>query len=176
MNALIAYYSRKGNNYVNGNIVSLPVGNTEVLAKKIQEITGGELFKIDPVKTYPEDYTETTNVAQQELRENARPALINMINDISKYDVIYLGYPNWWGTMPMAVYTFLEGYDLTGKTIVPFCTHEGSCMGKSESDIKKVCPNSRVLPGLAVKGSTVQAAGNSIKAWLNNLFSPEPPR
>lgn len=163
---LIAYYSRAGNNYVGGGIVNLPVGNTEVAANMIQKLTGGDLFKINTVKTYPADYTKTTEVAQQELRQNARPELTGRIDNMADYAIIVLGYPNWWGTMPMAVYTFLEAYDFSGKTILPFCTHEGSGMGHSESDIKKLCPKSTVLKGLSLKGGSVQSAENEIAAWL----------
>lgn len=163
---LIAYYSRAGNNYVNGSIVNLPVGNTEVAANMIQKLTGGDLFKINTVKTYPTDYTKTTEVAQQELRQNARPELTGRIDNMADYEIIVLGYPNWWGTMPMAVYTFLEAYDFSGKTIIPFCTHEGSGMGHSESDIKKLCAKATVLKGLAIKGGNVQRAESEIAAWL----------
>ena len=164
---LIAYYSRKGNNYLNGSIVYLEVGNTEVVAKIIQEQTGGDLFEIDTIKTYPKDYTETTNVAMEEKRKNARPELIRMVDQMDLYDVIYLGYPNWWGTFPMAVFTFLESYDFIGKTIIPFCTHEGSGLGNSERDIRKLCPNANVLPGIAIRGGSVKSAGNSVKSWLS---------
>lgn len=164
---LIAYYSRKGNNYLNGSIVYLEVGNTEVVAKIIQEQTGGDLFEIDTIKTYPEDYTETTNVAMEEKRKNARPELIRMVDQMDLYDVIYLGYPNWWGTFPMAVFTFLESYDFSGKTIIPFCTHEGSGLGNSERDIRKLCPNANVLPGIAIRGGSAKNAGNSVKSWLS---------
>ena len=109
---LIAYYSRKGQNYVGGSIVNLPVGNTEIIAKKIQELTGNDLFEIDTIKPYPKDYTETTNVAMDEKRGNARPELTATVDNMDSYDVIYLGYPNWWGTFPMAVFTFLESNDL----------------------------------------------------------------
>ena len=163
---LIAYYSRAGNNYVGGGIVNLPVGNTEVAANMIQKLTGGDLFKINTVKTYPADYTKTTEVAQQELRQNARPELTGRIDNMADYAIIVLGYPNWWGTMPMAVYTFLEAYDFSGKTILPFCTHEGSGMGHSESDIKKLCAKAAVLKGLSLKGGSVQSAENEIAAWL----------
>lgn len=163
---LIAYYSRAGNNYVGGSIVNLPVGNTEVAANMIQKLTGGDLFKINTVKTYPTDYTETTEVAQRELRQNVRPELTGRIDNMADYRMIFLGYPNWWGTMPMAVYTFLEAYDFSGKTILPFCTHEGSGMGHSESDIKKLCPKSTVLKGLSLKGGSVQRSESEIAAWL----------
>ena len=164
--SLIAYFSRKGNNYVEGRIRYLSVGNTEVIAKKIKLFTGSDLFKIDTVENYPEDYLEATEVAQDEKKLNARPELTDTVSDMDSYDVIYLGYPNWWGTMPMAVFTFLESYDFSGKTIIPFCTHEGSGIGTSERDIVKLCPGSKVLPGLAIPGSKVKNVDNWIKSWL----------
>lgn len=163
---MIAYFSHKGNNYASGNIVNLPVGNTEVAARMIQKQTGGELFHIATTAVYPKDYKETTNVAKKELNENTRPAITEYIADMASYDVIILGYPNWWGTMPMAVFTFLEAYDLMGKTIAPLCTHEGSGMGRSESDIKKLCPGATVLKGLAIQGTHVGEAKNKIAEWL----------
>lgn len=167
--SLIAYFSRKGNNYAAGSIVNLPIGNTEVIAKKIQELTGSDMFQIKTVKSYPEDYTETTYVAQEEKRKNSRPELTEIVDDMDSYDVIYIGYPNWWGTMPMAVFTFLESYDFSGKTIIPFCTHEGSGMGSSERDIKKLCPNAKVLSGLAIRGGSVDRADKDVANWLKKL-------
>lgn len=164
--SLSVYYSRKGSNYVSGSIVNLPVGNTEVIARKIQGLTGSDLFQIETVKPYPADYTDTTEVSKVELKQNARPELTATVADMASYEVMYLGYPNWWGTMPMAVFTFLESYDFSGKTIVPYCTHEGSGLGRSEHDIKKLCPTSRVLSGLAIKGSTVARADDEVESWL----------
>lgn len=152
-----------------GKIVNLPIGNTEVVARKIQELTGSDLFKINTVKSYPDDYTETTNVAKEELRKNTRPELTETVDNMDSYDVIYIGYPNWWGSMPMAVYTFLESYDLSGKTIIPFCTHEGSGIGNSERDIKKLCPNVTVLTGIAIIGGNIGRADKDIADWLKKL-------
>jgi flavodoxin len=166
---LIAYFSRSGNNYVNGSIVDLPVGNTEVIAKTIQEMTGGELFHIEAVNAYPADYTETTDVAKEELRARARPKLTRKVETMTPYDTVFLGYPNWWGTMPMPVFTFLEEYNLSGKTIVPFCTHEGSGLGRSVSEIRKTCPQSTVLEGLAVRGGEVKNAQDEVSGWLREL-------
>lgn len=163
---LIAYFTREGNNYISGNIVNLPVGNTEVAAKMIQKITESDLFRIKAVKPYPEDYTECTEVAKRELRENARPELTAHVEDIKNYDVIFLGYPNWWGTFPMPVFTFLEAYDFSGKTIIPFCTHEGSGMGRSESDIKKLCPEAKVKKSFAIRGGSVKGAEKEISKWI----------
>ena len=168
--SLIAYFSRKGNNYVGGSIVNLPTGNTEVIAKKIQELTGSEIFQIKAVKSYPEDYTETTKVAKEEQRENARPELTEIVDDMDSYDVIYIGYPIWYGTMPMAVFSFLESYDFSGKTIIPYCTHEGSGMGNSVRDIKKLCPNAKVLSGLAILGGSVDRADKIVANWLKKLY------
>ena len=163
---LIAYYSRKGQNYVGSRIVNLPVGNTEVAAKMAQAIAGGDLFEIQTVKSYPVDYTETTKVATVEKRTNARPELSTHVMNMEQYDTILLGYPNWWGTFPMAVFTFLEEYDFTGKTILPFCTHEGSGMGISERDIQKLCTGAEVVPGLAIRGGNVKEANDIIKSWI----------
>lgn len=167
--SLIAYFSRKGNNYVAGSIVNLPIGNTEVIAKKIQKLMGSDIFQIRTVQSYPEDYTETTNVAREEQRENSRPKLTEIVDNMDTYDVIYIGYPNWYGTMPMAMFTFLESYDFSGKTIVPFCTHEGSGLGSSVHDIKKLCPNAKVLSGLAIRGGSVDRADKDVVNWLKNL-------
>jgi len=163
---LIAYFTRSGNNYVNGSIINLSLGNTEVVAKKIKEMTGGELFKISPVKKYSEDYHICTEEAQHELRASDRPELAEKLNSVGNYDTIFLGYPNWWGTMPMPVWTFLEQYDLSGKTILPICTHEGSGLGRSEADIRKLCPNSNVKNGLAIRGANVKDADDIISEWL----------
>ena len=163
---LIAYFSRKGNNYVSGKIVNLPIGNTEVIAKMIKEITGGDLFRIDTIKPYPEDYTETTVVAKQELHSNARPELLDYVVDIDAYKVVFLGYPNWWGTMPMAVYTFLESYDFSGKTIIPFCTHEGSGLGSSARAIAKLCPKAEVVNAIAFHGGSAKNARGEVERWI----------
>lgn len=159
----------EGNNYVGGSIVNLPIGNTEVIANKIQELTRSGMFQIQTVKSYPEDYTETTNAAQEEKRKNARPELTEIVGDMDSYNVVYIGYPNWWGTMPMAVFTFLESYGFSGKAIIPYCTHEGSGMGSSEREIKKLCPDAKVLFGLAIRGSSVERADKDVASWLKKL-------
>jgi flavodoxin len=163
---LIAYYSRAGQNYVGGDIVDLPVGNTRVVAEMIQAATGGDLFEIDTVAPYPAGYHETTDLAKRELRERARPALRELPADIDGYDTVLLGYPNWWGTPPMAVFTFLEAFDFSGKTIAPFCTHEGSGMGRSERDIAVACPRATVRDGLAIVGGSVGSAAPAVQRWV----------
>ena len=166
---LIAYFSRKGQNYVSGGLVDLKVGNTEVVANMIRNITGGDLFHIESVTAYPKDYTEATEVAKNELRTKARPKLTRQVENMRAYDVIFLGYPNWWGTMPMPMFTFLESHDFVGKTIVPFCTHEGSGMGHSEKDIAKACPKANVLKGIAIHGTNASSAGPDVSNWIDEL-------
>lgn len=165
--ALIAYYSRRGENYYKGRLQIIDEGNTEHVAKIIQELTKADLFKIDTIQSYPSGYTETTRVAKVEFQKKARPELKEIPDSIADYDVIYLGYPNWWNTMPMACFTFLETFDFTNKTIIPFCTHEGSGLGNSVRDIRYVCPSANVLDGFALTGSTVRSSHDMISAWLH---------
>lgn len=167
MAAIIACFSRAHENYVNGAIRTLAVGNTEVAARKIQELTGAELFRIDPIQEYSTDYNECIAEAQADQRRDARPELKSYPESLDGFDTVYLGYPNYWGTMPMAVFTFLEHFDFSGKTILPFCTHEGSGMGRSEQDIRRLCPGAVVKPGLAIHGGSVQNAGNAITKWVS---------
>ena len=151
---LIAYYSRRGENYVNGSIKNLKLGNTEVVAAKIKALLPeADMFQIETTYEYSKSYMTCIEEAKQELREDARPELKNPLEGIDGYDTIILGYPNWWGTMPMVCYTFLEAYDFTGKRIIPFCTNEGSGMGSSERFIKKLCPTATVLNGTAIHGA-----------------------
>lgn len=164
--SLIIYFSRKGENHTSQGIRDLPVGNTEVIAKMIQEITKGDLFEVRPAKEYPANYRECTEVAQEELREKARPELQEYLEDIASYDVIYIGYPNWWGTMPMPMFTQLEKLDFSGKMIKPFCTNEGSGMGNSESDLRKVCKGATILKGLPIRGSMANSAKAKVQDWI----------
>lgn len=166
--SVVVYFSHKGENYVNGSIVNLSKGNTEIIAEKIQKLTGADIFEIETVKNYPVTYRATTETAKEELNSNARPELKRTL-DISSYETIYLGYPNWWNTMPMGVFTFLENAELKGKKIAPFCTHEGSGLGRSVKDIEKLCPESRVLKGLSIYGSKVKEKDRELEEWLKNL-------
>lgn len=166
---LIAYFSLKGETYVDGRIENRPVGNTEVIARKIETLIGGDLFHIETAEPYPTDHMETIEVAKRELHRNARPALTAAVADMAEYDTVVLGYPNWWGTMPMAVFNFLESHDFAGKTIVPFCTHEGSGLGHSVSDIERLCPQSSVLSGTAIRGGGVAHADRDVERIVKQI-------
>ena len=136
MKKLIAYYSRAGENYFSGTHRAIAVGNTEKAARLLAELTGAELFHIEQKVPYSDDYDTCVAEARRDLRANARPELTALPERLDDYDEIYLGYPNYCGTMPMAVYTFLEHYDWQGKTIHPFCTNEGSGLSNTEQDIR----------------------------------------
>lgn len=165
-NKLVAFYSRADENYVNGLIKTLDVGNTEVAAGIIQKLTDAEWFKIEQMQAYSKDYNACIAQAQDDQRRNARPELKCYPENMEKYDTIYLGFPNYWGTMPMAVFTFLEHFDFSGKIIKPFCTHEGSGMGSSVKDIEKLCHGAKVEKGLAIRGCSVEKFQKEIEKWV----------
>lgn len=174
MKVLIAYFSRRGQNYVSGNIKHLDRGNTEIVAAAVKdalEAAGVEadLFHIDTVHAYPEDYEACTRVSRDELHAGARPALTDMVPDMEEYDTVVLGYPNWWGTAPMAVHTFLEAYDFSGKRIIPFCTHEGSGLGRSEDDVKSLAAGAKVVPGVAIRGSRAAQARQEVETIVRSV-------
>lgn len=152
---LVAYFSHSG--------------NTRRIAEQIHSLAGGDIAEIRAVQTYPKEYREATRQAKKELEENLRPAISTKVADIDSYSVVFVGYPIWWGTMPMPVFTFLEGHNLKGKTIIPFCTHEGSRTGRSVEDIRRVCPSSTVREGLAVRGRDVQNAQEDVAKWLRAM-------
>ena len=167
---LVAFFSRTGENYAVGHIEK---GNTHIVAEMIAEETGGTLFQIEPVMPYPDDYDECVDIAKKELETNARPAVKGDIA-VEDYDIIFIGYPNWWGNMPMAVYTFIEKHDWNGKTVVPFCTHEGSGLSDTERKLKNACKGASVQKGLAVHGTTAQnsreQARKTVENWLERVY------
>lgn len=132
----------------------------------ISEETGAELFKIEQKVPYAKDYNACINEAKKDRQSKARPELVSMPDSLDGYDEVYLGYPNYWGDMPMAVYTFLEHFDWNGEVIHPFCTHEGSGLGSTESKIKSVCKGANVTKGLAVNGSNVDSARSAVEKWV----------
>jgi flavodoxin len=144
-------------------------GNTGEIAQQIHQRVGGDIFEIVTVNKYPTEYTPCGQVAKREQQQNARPTLTSEVTNMASYDTVFIGYPCWWGTMPMALFTFLEKYNFSGKTVVPFTTHEGSGFGSSIQDIKKLCPRSNILDGFAVRGSSVKRAQNDVTAWLRKI-------
>lgn len=163
---LMAFFSRADENYFGGAMRYVKVGNTEIVFNLMKEMIDGDIFKIEMKEPYSPVYMTCIDEAKKDLRGNARPELTNYLDSIAEYDTIILGYPNYWGTMPMAVATFLERYDFTGKTILPLCTNEGSGMGSSESDVRKYAKGAEVRKGLSIIGSQAANSKNAVEKWL----------
>ena len=167
---LIVYFSHRGGTYMPGGIIDLEEGHTKRMAEKIQATVGGDLLRIEPAKAYPRDYRQCCDVAKVEHDGNQRPAITTKVPaNIADYDTVYVGYPIWWGTFPMPVFTFLEQCDLSGKTVVPFSTNEGSGWGSSLADVKKCCPGSNIAEGLQLRGHAVASSDTTITAWLKRI-------
>lgn len=162
---LVIYYSRKGENYVNGSLKYIAKGNTEVVAEYIKDAVGADLFEIETVNPYNDSYMTCIEEAKKELRQNARPELKQELFDIAKYDNIVIAGPCWWGTYPMAIFTQIEKLDFKGKKVFALMTHEGSGQGNSEKDVKKYCKGAIVGKSLAVQGGGVSSAREVVEAW-----------
>ncbi len=144
-------------------------GNTRTLAEYIHNRIGGDIIELKTTTPYPADYDSVVEQAQQEQRQNIRPQISTSLPNIEKYHTVFIGYPNWWGTVPMPFFTLLETYPLGRKTVIPFCTHEGSRFGRSERDLQRLCPEARMLEGFEVRGSRVGRAQANVDAWLRKL-------
>ena len=163
---LIAYFSRADENYFGGAMRYVKVGNTEIVCNIMKQLIDADTFKIEMKNPYSPVYMTCIDEAKRDLRAKARPELVSLPASVDEYDTIVLAYPNYWGTMPMAVFTFLASFDFTCKTILPLCTNEGSGMGGSERDIKRVCPGAAVKAGLSITGSAAANSEGSVKRWL----------
>ena len=152
---LVAYFSHSG--------------NTREVARQIGEATGGDLFEIVPATPYPAEYQAVVDQGKKEIAAGVRPALKNPVGDLSQYDVIFVGSPCWWATIAPPVATFLTSCDLAGKTVVPFMTHEGSRMGRSEEDIRKLCAGATLLGGLPLRGGAVKDSRDVVRKWVQGL-------
>ena len=166
MKALVVYFSRADENYFGGSMRYIEKGNTEVVAEYIKQITGAELFKVERKVPYSKDYMTCIKEAQEEQRSNKRPELVKYLDDISDYDVIFIGSPIYWGTMPAPLFTELERLNFEGKIVMPFTTHEGSGLGSVVSDIKKIAIGGTVKQGLAITGSTVKNSKVRVEQWI----------
>ena len=173
---LVVYFSRVGNTDFPADVDAVSsasvvrtedgiAGNAQLMAQWVAEETGGTLFEIQTAEKYPIDYTETTNVAKEEQNENARPALAAEIEDFDSYSTVCLVFPNWWGDLPMALYSFFEAYDFTGKTLYVSVTHGGSGFSRTVSTIEELAPGALVAEGLSVRDSNVPGAEDSVRQW-----------
>ncbi|MBS5734747.1 MAG: NAD(P)H-dependent oxidoreductase [Clostridiales bacterium] len=144
-------------------------GNTENVAKSIQSQTDSNIFEIIPATPYSDDYDTVVDLAQEEQRNNARPAISGSIENIDQYDIVYVGFPNWWGDMPMILYTFFDTYDLSGKTVALFCTSGGSGLSNTVNEVKELEPNATVTEGLHIGSGSSSNPDNAVNKWLNDI-------
>ena len=177
---LVAYFTRVGNTDFPSNVDASSsaslinengelIGNTEYIANVIVEETDGDKFLIETETKYPADYDQLVDQEQGQRDQNSRPTLVSHVENFDEYDTIYLGFPNWWYSMPMPVYSFLEEYDFSGKTIIPFNTSGSSGFSDAISEIERLCPEATVLEGYTVNGSQVQNSHDDIVAWINEV-------
>ena len=167
---LVAYFSRTGEEYGVGTVTK---GNTKIIAEIIAKQINADLFEIRPIKEYPYSYEECKKVASREKAMKSRPAISTSVENFQQYDVIFVGYPIWYGDAPMVVYTFLESYDFSGKKIIPFCTHGGSGLSSTDQNITLTCPNSTIMQGFEIRGTTardnIKQAEIKVIDWLKKI-------
>ena len=164
-NTLVVYYSRKGENHTPTGIQVLEKGNTAYAAEYIAKATNADLFEIDTVKPYAENYRACCMEAVAEAKAKARPEIKGFVEDITPYDTIFVCFPCWCGTAPMCVFTFLEHYDFTGKKVIPVCTNEGSGLANSEADVAASCPGATIAPGLSIRGHQCKDSEADLTTW-----------
>ena len=166
---LVAFFSRADENYAVGYIKK---GNTHIVAEMIAAETEADMFHIETLNPYPANYNECIEVAKREKQSKARPEIKGDVR-VEDYDVIFLGYPNWWGEMPMAVYTFIEKHNWQNKIVIPFCTHEGSGLSGTERRIQSACEGATVMKGIAIRGYTAQneqeTTRKTVQTWIKGL-------
>jgi len=163
---LIAFFSRADENYFGGAMRYVKVGNTEIVCGIIGELIDADSFKIEMKEPYSPVYMTCIEQAKKDLRDKVRPELVRFPESLDGYDTLVLAYPNYWGTMPMAVVSFLEHFDLSGKTILPLCTNEGSGMGGSERDLRRYAPGAKIRRGLSITGSRAADSRADVERWL----------
>lgn len=166
---IVIYFSRRGENFIKGKIEELLIGNTEAAAYKIAEELNSKLLELKPVTAYPNSYQKTTKQAERERQQHTHVPYTIKGLDLENCETIFLGYPNWWSGLPQIVVSFIEDHDWQGKTIYPFCTHEGSGMGSSIEELRKLCPKATIKTGLSIRGSRVARSDTAIKNWLATI-------
>ena len=163
---LIVFFSHAGENYAVGNI---KVGNTKLVADEIQKVTGGDEFEIVAEKNYNIPYASLTKLAREEQERNEKPAFKGEVKDIDQYSTVFIGGPVWWGTYPQVMFSFFDKYDLNGKTIIPFTTHEGSGLGNVVEDLKKLYPNATFKEAFSIYGHETRNDLSKVNKWIKSL-------
>lgn len=163
---LVVFFSHAGENYSVGNI---KVGNTKIVADYISEMTGADQFEVVADKDYDMPYMQLIEVAKQEAHDGELPPMVGRLENVDQYDTVFIGGPVWWGTYPQVMFTFFRDYDLNGKTIIPFTTHEGSGLASCVEDVRSAYPNADVKPGFAIYGHDVRSGRSKVEKWLKGL-------
>ena len=163
---LVVFFSHAGENYSVGNI---KVGNTKIVADYISEMTGADQFEVVADKDYDMPYMQLIEVAKQEAHNGELPPMVGRLENVDQYDTVFIGGPVWWGTYPQVMFTFFRDYDLNGKTIIPFTTHEGSGLASCVEDVRSAYPNADVKPGFAIYGHDVRSGRSKVEKWLKGL-------
>lgn len=164
--SLVVFFSHAGENYSVGNI---KVGNTKIVADYISEMTGADQFEVVADKDYDMPYMQLIEVAKQEAHDGELPPMVGRLENVDQYDTVFIGGPVWWGTYPQVMFTFFRDYDLNGKTIIPFTTHEGSGLASCVEDVRSAYPNADVKPGFAIYGHDVRSGRSKVEKWLKGL-------
>lgn len=168
MKAIVAYFSRAHENYFGGSYRYIEKGNTEYCAEFACRHLGCDIYRIEMKDPYSPEYRTCIEQAKRDLHENSRPKLASEVPTADGYDTLILCYPNYWGTVPMAVYSFLDSFPTEGMKILPLCTNEGSGMGTSVDDLRRYCPGAKVLRGLPICGSDAKSSENDVDSWLDS--------
>ena len=163
---LVVFFSHAGDNYSVGNI---KVGNTKIVADYISEITGADQFEIKTSKYDGMAYRPLCDLAKEEQQNGELPPFDGEPGDLSQYDTVFIGGPVWWGTYPQVMFTFFKKYDLNGKTIIPFTTHEGSGLGRCVDDVKKAYPKATVTREFSMYGHDVREGKGRVEKWLKKI-------
>ncbi len=166
-NILVVFFSHAGENYSVGNI---KVGNTKLVADEIRRLTGADEFEIVAEKSYDMPYNQLIRVAQEETRAGELPPFKGEVENIAKYDTVFVGGPIWWGTYPQVMFTFFNKYDLNGKTVIPFTTHEGSGLGSVVEDLKRQYPEAKVTSPFSIAGHSVRSGMDKVDKWVKSVI------
>ena len=167
--AIVIFFSHAGENYSVGNI---EVGNTKIVADYISEITGADQFEVVAVKSYDMPYNKLIDVAKKEQQAGEKPAFKGKIDNLADYDIVFVGTPIWWGTFPQVMFTFFDKYDLNGKKVYPFSTHEGSGLGSIVRDLRRIYPKADIQKGFAIYGHQVRTGKDKVIKWLSGIGFP----
>ncbi|MGM9873834.1 MAG: flavodoxin [Bacilli bacterium] len=170
MKSIVVYFSKNGENIVDHKVVDLPVGNTEIIARKIQALTSSDIFELKPVRPYPYKYDDCLKVAEKEYQTNECHEFVHTYENLSDYDVVFIGFPIWYKSYPRIINRFIKEYDLKDKTILPFCTNDEGNFGIAELELRSLLSSSSLKPGFYVQGKDIHICNERLERWISRYF------